>query len=144
MIDVGAYDLNKVSDQQRAIQDILFEHNSQYEQSGGLLGLPIAAYGVAAPTITALDRTNSNPINVVYHGLGYEPLFIAFQGTMAAGGISEMPVLDAFYNISDFQFVGHVKAYVDNANLWVIWNDQLQTGIQSITYIIFAVPLVGN
>lgn len=146
MLDVLGYDLNTASGQQDALEAMYEEHNRQYDQASTYQSLPIAAYGVASLSITPTDRTNSTPISVIYHGLGYEPIFMLFQGTMAAGGITGMPLLDAFYNtfLGDFQFVGHVRAYTDKSNIWVVWNDQLQTSTQSITYLIFASPLLPN
>jgi len=146
MLDTLGYDLGNPVEQQKAISDILVEHNRNFDQAGAYSSLPVAAYGVSLLNISASDRDNSVPIQVINHGLGYEPLFILFQGTLASGGISSFPIVDAFYNagIGDFQFVGYVRGYTDKNSIWVIWNDQLQTGLQSITYLIFSVPLLTN
>lgn len=141
MIDVLQYDLNTPGGQQQAIQDIIDEHNTQYDQAQGYQSLNVIAFGVTVLTISGLDISNSNPLIVYNHNLGFEPLFMLFQGTMKSGGISEMPLIDSAIT-SDFLFVGQVKGLCDKSNIYAIWNDQLQTPQQSITYLVFDYPLL--
>lgn len=142
-IDVSGIDLSTPEGQNQAIMRLMGEHNDQEDRQIDSGQLPIVAFGVAQITVTAADRTNSNPLVVFKHNLGYAPIFQLFQGTMAAGGITGIPGIDPAY-LSDFIFVGHLEGFADATNLYVIWNDQLQSGLQSVTYTVFGVPIQAN
>lgn len=118
-----------------SINDVIDELNRQ--QKTNTLPLSIVAYDTITLSINPGDR--GNPIVLFGHNLGYAPLFQVFVGNLSLGGITSVPVVDAFDDGGGgLRFAGTVNAFVDNLNLYIIWWDQLQTNQQQLTYVLYS------
>lgn len=126
---------------EQMIQDITDELNRMGEPDASPLS--IVAFGTKTLTILPADR--GNPLVVFGHGLGYAPIFQLFNGSISNQGVFPQPIIDALDDgAGGLLFGGTVNAFADAANIYVIWNDQLQTSQQTFTYIVYNGPIVGS
>lgn len=138
LLDVTMYDLSKPADQFQALQDIIDEHNNQYDESNAVSALNVVAAGVARISLPS-PPWSGPPIPFFTHTLGYAPVFLAYFGTIQSGGILSAPFVE--YNAQFNALAGDVEFSADSTNLYVEWNDHAQSVGQSITYIVFARPI---
>ena len=140
MINSTVYDLETLTGQQQALEDIINELNQQYDSTTNTKSLQIVASDTVAITLNTPPWTG-DPIVIFNHNLGYEPVFFIFFGTIEAPGMISTPLVD----FSDlFGLRGSVNFYTDKQSLYVKWDSTAQTATQQVTYIIFAKPIVNN
>lgn len=137
LLDSSIYDLDTSEGQLQAIQDMIDEQNRQFDLGSSLKSLQVAFFDTKKITLNTPPYTG-DPIPIVEHGLNYEPIFIAYFGSLTAAGIFSTPLINF---IGAIGLNGTANFYVDEQNLYVKWDSSAPTPIQQVTYIIFSNPI---
>lgn len=91
-IDATIYDLKTPKDQDRALQDIIEEHNRQYDQSEATISYDVVGY--TQLTVDLINGGASGVYTATYvHGLGYPPAVLAF-GLVAGAGYAPIQYVE--------------------------------------------------
>lgn len=76
-LDSAVYDLGTVEGQQSAIDDMIREINSQFDQSSGMTTYDVVAY--TQLTVTLIDGSPTGTYTTPYlHGLGFAPVVLCW------------------------------------------------------------------
>lgn len=119
LLEDDNYDLATPAGQQDALQDILDEHNSQFDQLYGLDQFPVYAYQELTVTLHNGDPSGTYSTSL-QHGLGFPPVVIVFLKDIANGGYFAMPYVQNVAQINSG--VSYIDSYwyftVDNQKLY--------------------------
>jgi hypothetical protein len=128
--------------QARTLEMIEQAMNQQNLDAGQHTGLPVVAFGPKIVDLSAAPGFPPQATFTIAHDLGYSPLFLVFFYESSVNAFVPLPILDGNYFGAgpSLSFATHLYAYVDDANLYIVWQGNAQSPIQGFYYYIFGNP----